>query len=108
MQIVSLDQNLKDFIDKKPSEEYMRVKSKMEGFPEQNEFFANSAQNNLSEGQENIQTQNDINFIKNSNFKNLFSSTQDKYICFELDGDYLVIFEILSENQHLATVKIVN
>ena len=101
---MTIEPNLKELVNEN-TDESLSIKSGLNTSKE----MSSINKNNISEFQENEITEQDQNFTKNIVIHPSIEVRNDseKYICLNLDNEFLVVVEILYENKLTYSLKIV-
>lgn len=101
---MTIEPNLKELVNEN-TDESLSIKSGLNTSKE----MSSINKNNISEFQENEITEQDQNFTKNIVIHPSIEVRNDseKYICLNLDNEFLVVVEILYENKQTYSLKIV-
>ena len=101
---MTIEPNLKELVNEN-TDESLSIKSGLNTSKE----MSSINKNNISEFQENEITEQDQNFTKNIVIHPSIEVRNDseKYICLNLDNEFLVVVEILYEYKQTYSLKIV-
>jgi hypothetical protein len=101
---LTIEPNLKELVNEN-TDESLSIKNGLNTSKE----MSSIDKNNISEFQENEITEQDQNFTKNIVIHPSIEVRNDseKYICLNIDNEFLVVVEILYENKQTYSLKIV-
>ena len=101
---MTIEPNLKELVNEN-TDESLSIKNGLNTSKE----MSSIDKNNISEFQENEITEQDQNFTKNIVIHPSIEVRNDseKYICLNIDNEFLVVVEILYENKQTYSLKIV-